>query len=412
MTTDTQARQERQRQKITKRVVDAMASGTTIWDTDLTGFGVRRQVRDPSFILKYSFNGKQRFHTIGQHGPLTVDQARTEAKRLIGLIALGVDPKIPVIAPPAPLTVEELCRRYLEEGPIYKPDKRPSSWTTDQSNITRHIIPVLGRKFAADLQEADVVHFIAAVSRGDTKADEKTGARGRAIVDGGSGTASRSLAVLGAVYTYGMRVGLVRSNPVKGVRPPKGKLPGRFLTEEEWSRLGVALTSLENSGGSGVFLDAIRLLALTGCRRSEITNLTWDEVDLSHGALHLKSSKVGPRSVPLGDHAIDFLSQLATQRNSPWVFPSPRGDGPIVGIQKVWGSVRQAADLNSVRLHDLRHSFASAAVNSGASLYLTGAVLGHRQSQTTQRYAHLRADPLRVVATEATKQIAGAIRRK
>lgn len=403
MTADNQTRQERQRQKITKRVVDAMASGTTIWDTDLTGFGVRRQVRDPSFILKYSFNGKQRFHTIGQHGPLTVDQARTEAKRLIGLIASGVDPKAAPAEKIEAITVKTLCERYLLEGPSFKPDKRASSWSTDQSNIIRHIIPLLGEHLAGEVRESHIIRFIAAVTRGETKADEKTGYRGRAIVDGGKGTAARSLAVLSAAYTYGIRAGLLSENPTKTVKPPKGEAPGRFLSPDEWTRLGQTLSNLEKAGRYKPFLDAIRLLALTGCRRSEITNLKWEEVDLQRGVLNLKTSKVGARSVPVSDQAIALLGEIP--RSNLFVFPSSRGTGPIIGIQKVWGEIRDIAELGQIRLHDLRHSFASQAVNAGASLYMTGALLGHRQSKTTQRYAHLQADPLRAVATEAARGI-------
>ena len=113
--------------------------------------------------------------------------------------------------------------------------------------------------------------------------------------------------------------------------------------------------------------------------------------------------------MPLGDEAIKLIDRLRAETTSEWVFPSPRGTGPIVGVQKVWNEIRIAAGLPTARIHDLRHSFASQAVNSGASLYLTGAILGHRQSSTTQRYAHLQADPVRQVASGAAERISAAL---
>jgi len=202
------------------------------------------------------------------------------------------------------------------------------------------------------------------------------------------------------------------TNPTKNVKAPKGKSPGRFLTRHEWSRLGEALRAFGGDVGANVFVDAINLIALTGCRRCETTRLRWSEVDLEAGLLRLEHSKTGARAVPLGDQAIRLIAGLKRAASSDWVFPSSRGTGPIVGIQKIWNDIRTQADLPTVRLHDLRHSFASQAINGGASLYLTGAILGHRQSSTTQRYAHLQSDPVRSVATTAAESVAQMLDRK
>ncbi|MFZ3327986.1 MAG: tyrosine-type recombinase/integrase [Methylocella sp.] len=403
------------RQKITKRLVDGLAAGQTAWDAEITGFGVRRQRRDASFVLKYSFRGRQRFYTIGRHGIITVEEARTDARRLLGLAASGIDPAIAreeqSLQPPA-LTVGELCASYLKEGPAYKPDKRDSSWYSDRSNINRHIVPLIGQIHVQALDETHVVNFVADVTRGATHCDLKVGHRARAIVKGGKGVAARALAVLSAVYTFGIRKGVVHANPTKNVKPSKGKVPGRFLTKAEWSRLGEAMRSYGGDVGANVFVDAINLLALTGCRRSEITRLRWNEVDLDVGLLRLEHSKTGPRAVPLGDQAINLIAELKRTASSAWVFPSSRGTGPIVGIQKIWNDIRARADLPTVRLHDLRHSFASQAINGGASLFLTGAILGHRQSATTQRYAHLQSDPVRSLATITAENVAQMLDRK
>jgi integrase len=403
-----------QRVRITKRLVDSLRPGQTVWDKELAGFGVRLQRRDPSFVLKYVFRGRQRFYTIGRHGALTVDQARTEARRLLGLVASGVDPSEKVTAETngaRPLTVAQLCERYLAEGPSFKPDKKASSWITDRSNIERHIIPLLGRIPAASLTESEVVVFVAKVVRGETKKDERTGPRGRAIVRGGNGVASRALSVLGAMFSFGVRLGLLPTNPTKNVIAPKGKAPGRFLTGEEWVRLGAAMSEARATMPNAGFIDAVNLIALTGCRKSEICNLTWREVDFAQGFLRLTNSKVGPRAVPLGDDAIALLSSLKETAVGEWVFPSRLGTGPIVGLQKVWTSLRAKAALPSLRIHDLRHSFASEAINSGASLYLTGSVLGHRQAATTQRYAHLQSSPVRAVASSAAARIQAALKK-
>jgi integrase len=401
-----------ERVRITKRVVDALRPGHTIWDKELAGFGVRLQRRDPSFVLKYTIRGRQRFYTIGRHGVFTVEQARTEARRLLGIVASGIDPSDKAVGDlndGHPLTVTQLCQQYLGDGPAFKPDKKNSSWITDRSNIERHIIPVLGSKPAESLSESDVVLFVAKVVRGETQKDERTGPRGRAIVRGGKGVASRTLSVLGAVFSFGIRLGVIATNPTKNVTPPKGKAPGRYLCDEEWARLGAAISGARSSGQNPTFIDAINLIALTGCRKSEICNLTWREVDFAQGFLRLSSSKVGPRAVPLGDEAIALLLHLKKVAASDWVFPTRRGTGPIVGLQKVWNALREEAALPGLRIHDLRHSFASEAINAGASLFLTGSVLGHRQAATTQRYAHLQSSPVRNLASSTAARIQAAL---
>jgi integrase len=173
-------------------------------------------------------------------------------------------------------------------------------------------------------------------------------------------------------------------------------------------KIGIVLEDCRRTGQSA-FIDVIELLALTGCRKSEIARLKWTEVDLAGGFLRLDDSKVGARIVPLGEAAVQFLAARKDAAYSVWVFPSSRGAGPLIGVQKAWSLIRARAELPTLRLHDLRHSFASQAINSGASLYLTGAVLGHRQASTTQRYAHLQASPVRAVASAAAAQIAEAL---
>jgi integrase len=170
-------------------------------------------------------------------------------------------------------------------------------------------------------------------------------------------------------------------------------------------RLADALEGAERKAPPSA-IAAIRLLILTGCRLSEILSLQWEWIDFERGCVVLPDSKTGAKTVPLGAPALRSLAELPHHEGSPYVLPAGRGDGHFVGNQKPWQRIRAGAALNDVRIHDLRHSFASIAVSGGDSLYVVGKVLGHRQSLTTERYAHLKDDPLRGVANRASERIA------
>jgi integrase len=255
-----------------------------------------------------------------------------------------------------------------------------------------------------------VARFQSDVASGRTAADEKTGFRGRAIVKGGKGTAARSLAVLAAMLQFGAGRDLLPSNPARGVKLYKGEKKERFLSEAEVSRLADTLAAMEaehvlNPKAAA----AIRLLLLTGCRKGEILSLRWDFVDFGRGCLCLPDTKAGARTIPLAAPALEILAGLP--RTSEWVLPAAKGNGHYVGLGKAWERVRREAGLNGLRTHDLRHSFASFAVADGATLYLVGKVLGHRQARTTEVYAHLRDDPVRAVADRTAARIAAAMQR-
>ena len=168
---------------------------------------------------------------------------------------------------------------------------------------------------------------------------------------GGQGVASRPLSVLSAVFSFGMRLGLVPTNPTKNVKAPKGAAPGRYLSDEEWARLGAAMTDARAKAQSAGFIDAINLIALTGCRKSEICNLTWSEVDFGQGFLRLSKSKVGPRAVPLGDRGDCAFGELEGAADSEWVFPSRRGDGadcrPPKGVELLARPSRASGSAHS-----------------------------------------------------------------
>lgn len=406
------------RAKITKRTVDAARPGrrdTFLWDTAIPGFGLKvTSAGRKVYVLQYRMGGRgtpvQRY-TIGSHGaPWTPDKAREEAQRLLGQIDARTDPaRVRALARDEP-TIAELCDRYLSDGPAIKPNKKASSWAIDRSNIGRHIKPLLGRKKVGTVARADVERFQQDVAAGKTKTDEKTGPHGRAIVEGGKGTAARSVAVLGAIMSYAVRRGYRADNPVKGIERLKGERRERYLSLSEFSRLGGVLAAAERDGANPAAIAAIRLLLLTGARKSEILGLKWEWVDFERGCLRLPDSKTGAKAIPLGAPALELLASLARIEGSPFVFPAEKGNGHLIGVPKVWQRIRALAGLGDVRLHDLRHSFASFAVASGNSLYLVGKVLGHRQARTTEVYAHVHDDPLRAVADRTAAGIASALK--
>ena len=423
---------EERRANLTKRTLDAAkpaAKDYQIWDTKVRGLGVRVYPSGArGFILQYrNAAGRTRKMALGRYGILTVDQAREKATKLLGAIIDGRDPSQDKRENRHAKTVGELADLYLREGSVEKPNKKLSSWETDRSNIERHIKPLLGPRIARGLTKLDVARFQADVAVGKTAKDEKTGPRGRAIVRGGNGIASRVLSVLSAMMTFGEGRGIVPSNPTKGVEPFRGRKTERFLIDTEVEILGEALVEMEGDGSlPWVASAAIKLLLLTGARRGEILALRWDEVDTDRGFLRLQDSKTGAKVIRLAAAARSLLATLP--RASQWVLPTAKGPGHYVGLPKHWDAVRARANaialaraeregrslkgapsFDDIRLHDLRHSFASFAVQSGGSLFLVGKVLGHTQSRTTERYAHASDEPLLATAELAAQRIARAL---
>jgi integrase len=402
--------------KITKRVVDSTKPGgrdVLVWDAELPGFGLRvKPSGTKSYVLQYrNKEGRSRRLTIGRHGPVTAERARDKALRLLADIAEGADPADGKADARKASTVAELAARYLAEGRIDKPTKKTSSWEADASNLRRHIVPLLGDRLAVALTAADVARFQADVAAGRSAADVRTGPRGRAIVRGGEGTAARSLGTLAAMLEWAVHRGILPANPAKRVRPYKGRKKERFLTVAELGRLGDALAAAEAEGLNPGAVAAIRLLLTTGCRKSEILRLCWEHVDWERGCLRLPDSKTGAKVVPLGAAALEMLASVRERADgSPFVLPSNRGGGHLVGLQKVWVSIRSAAGLRDLRLHDCRHSYASIAVADGAALFTIGKVLGHKQARTTEIYAHLGDDPVRRVADATSRKIAAALK--
>ena len=341
-------------------------------------------------------------------GPLTADKARGLAKLALADVAAGGDPQGGRAASRAEITVGELCDLYLAEGCA---TKKPLTIYTDKGRIERHIKPLLGRKRMSALDRAGVEKFMVDVAAGKTATTEKTGKRGKAVVTGGQGAATRTVALLSSILSFAVARKMRADNPVIGVKKFKSRKSERFLSPAEIGRLGTALEAMEAEGVHPSGLAIIRLLALTGARRDEIAGLKWSEVDFERGALRLEDSKTGQKVLSLSPGAAAILSGVSAVHGSGFVFPAGKirakgdvkgqrtggnvGAGHYKGVAKVWSAARTRAGLADVRLHDLRHTFASFGAGGGFGLPVIGALLGHSNSATTARYAHLADDPVR-----------------
>jgi site-specific recombinase XerD len=388
------------RVKITKRIVDGLGEGRIAWDSDVRGFGVRRQREKKSYLLKARIGGRQRWITIGEHGsPWTPETARHEAQRLWGEIRCGVDIAGLRDRRRVRPAMAELCERYLADHA--RLHKKPSSLHMDERNIQNHVIPLLGRRAVEDVTRADIDEFKNAVTRGTHLVNDgrkRTGYRGGAVTAGGPGVANRCLALLSKIFNLAERwqIRPNGSNPVRHIAKHAENRKERYLSNAEFDRLAAVLRSAERSGTESPFVvAAIRLLILTGARLSEVLTLKWDHVRLDQAALWLPDSKTGRKTIYLSSQAIEIIKAIPRVAGNPYVIVGLKKDCCLKNLQKPWGRIRKTAGLSDVRIHDLRHSFASVAVASGMSLPIIGKLLGHTKSITTERYSHLAADPLR-----------------
>lgn len=409
--------------KLTKRYVDALRvveQDTFYWDTDLRGFGLKlTPTGRKSYVVQYRVMGRDRQSvrmTIGSHGKITPDEARKSAKRCLGQAEEGIDPAEAKRAAKKDVTITELCDLYLSEGVA---TKSATTVLRDRSRIERHIKPLIGKKRLGLLERADIERMQSDIATGKTARDEKTETkRGRSIVRGGEGAAREAVVLLSSILGFAVNRRLRSDNPALGVKKFRAHKRERFLSPKELASLGAALTEFEESGGSPFGAAAIRLLILTGARKSEILSLRWSWVDWDRSCLRLPESKTGERVISLGVAALQELQAIQSNLSdglSPWVIQgkasveSAKEPKCFVGLQKVWERVRTIAELPDVRLHDLRHSFASVGASGGDSLYIVGKLLGHKQAHTTQRYAHLADDPVKAAADRISNQIQAAM---
>jgi integrase len=406
--------------KITKRAVDAAESQSATYlvrDSELKGFVL---VVTPGGAKSYSIDYRTRSGrgspkrrlTIGKHGsPWTPETARSEARRLLAEVAAGRDPAAARREDRNALTFGELVDLYLAEGAGHK---KASTLKADGGRIEHHLRPVLGKLRADRVGRAEIERMRNAVAAGKTAMKLTIGEKRRpgSVAVGGKGAAAQCVALVSSIYAFAIGRGVCVDNPARGVKKAPVRKLERFLSEAEIARLGEVLDAEAQKSGNPYPSAAIRLLLLTGCRKSEITNLRWDHVDYERECLRLPDSKTGAKIVYLNAPARKVLHELPRMAHSLQVIPAMRGDNARPAIDKVWSRARSAAALTDVRLHDLRHSFASVGVAGGLSLPIIGALLGHKHSATTARYAHLSADPLRAANDAVGARIAAAMSRR
>ena len=380
--------------KLIKRTVDAAPikeRDYVLWDDALPRFGLRvRSSGTKTYVVQYRAKGRTRHVTVGRHGVLTPDQARRAALTLLAEVERGGDPSRERAAARRASTVAELCDRYLEEHARVR--KKPRSVTEDERLIESFILKAIGPRKIREVERADIYRI-------------------RKKLSGTPYQANRVLSLLSKMFNLAERWNLRPdgTNPVRHVERFTERKRDRFLSEEEMAHLGTALDELGRQGRvSEAAVAAIRLLIFTGCRVAEILTLRWENVDFDGRRLRLTDSKTGPKVVPLNTPALEVLANL-DRCAGPWVVVGRKAGAPLVNLARPWQRLCEKADLEDVRLHDLRHSFASVGAGSGQTLLVIGALLGHTQSATTQRYAHLSDDPIRAASEAIGSRIAAAM---
>ena len=365
---------------ISRRTVEALKveKDTIFWDSELAGFGVRvHPTGRKVYIVQTRADGKAAKRvTVGKHGVITPEEARRRAALIVARIKAGKDPipePMAVKLAEGP-TVGELAEHYLEKHVAVR--CKPKTESMYRLIVAKYILPELGKRPALAIGHKEVTELHHALSAKPVMANH--------VIE-----------LLSRIYNLAEDRGQIpeMSNPCRLVAKNRERKRERFLTEEEFRRLGRVLDEAETCKGVSVHaVAAMRLLLLTGCRKGEILNLRWDQVDLEAGELRLPDTKTGARMVPLTPTAIDVLAGIDRVPRSSWVFTGAKPDRRLSQLTTYWHRVRAWAGVEDVRIHDLRHSFASRALALGESLTMIGRLLGHTDVGSTARYAHLARD--------------------
>ncbi|MYG67601.1 MAG: tyrosine-type recombinase/integrase [Gammaproteobacteria bacterium] len=394
--------------KISGRTVSALEveKDTVFWDSELSGFGVRvYPTGSKYYVVQTRAGGKPgKRVTVGRHGVITADEARRRAALIISRIKAGEKPVAEPLDSVDPMdsrkavtedcpTIAELASEWLEKH--VEPRCKPKTREMYRLLVEKHLVPAFGKMPALSVDRAMVAEFHHGMRKTPVMANQAVNALSRIW----------RLAEDDGQLPEGM-------NPCRLIVKYKKRKRERFLSEEEFHRLGKALAEAENRGIAIHAVAAIRLLLLTGCRKNEILTLKWNEVDLESGTLKLSDSKTGSRTVPLSPEAVEVLAGIPRMSGNPWVIPGKAEGKPMKNLWTSWRSICGRAGIEDMRIHDCRHSFASRALALGESLPAIGKLLGHSQVETTARYAHLAQDSVREAAERISDSIAAEVFRR
>ena len=381
--------------KLTKRVAEGAAAAETeytIWDDEIPGFGLRVLPSGRrNYMIQYRVGTRTRRMTLGPHGILTAEQARTMAMTELARVRQGADPAADRQARREAITVRELAERFDKEHIALR--IKSSTAKEYRRNLDRFILPALGRLRVEEVTRADIAKFHHDLRHIPYQAN-------------------RCIEVVSKMFNLAEMWGLRAdgTNPRKHIKKYPEEKRERFLSAAEMRRTGEVLAEMEIENIElPSAIAAARLLMLTGCRLNEIMTLKWAYVDTEAPALRLPDSKTGAKIVHLGKAALDVLRAIHRIDGNPWVITGAKAGARLADLQPFWQRVRARAGIKDVRIHDLRHTFASVAVASGQGLPMIGKLLGHTQVQTTARYAHLAADPVRAAADQVSSGIAQAL---
>lgn len=378
--------------RLTKTLLDGLTPGdkdVTLWDSLLTGFGVRRRPGNPhkTFYVQYRLpTGQQRKRRVGTYGVLTVEEARQQARDWLSQVARGIDP-VQVVTHRH--TVADLATRFLVEHVLRQ--TKPFTQRNVRLLLRRHILPALAQQDvrAVTPQTLQALH---------------------ATMHATPYQANRVKAVLSKMFMVAERWGWrdLGTNPARGIQAYREYARERYLTPEELERLWRALAQADQARTHHWrFTCGIRLLLLTGARVGEILGLEWSLIDWRRGHARLRDSKTGPKTLYLASEALEVLQSLPRTIDNPYVLPGAKMGQHYGGLGMTWGRFRRTVGLDEVRLHDLRHTYAAVAIEAGMSLPQVGKLLGHKKAQSTERYAHVRD----VVAHAAAAQTGAALAR-
>lgn len=377
--------------KLNKRIVDALDARDKdyfVWDETLPGFGVRVLPSGrKSFLIQYrDASGRTRRKGLGRYGTVTAEEAKTEARGLLSSVARGKNPAEEARRKKGAPTVTELCERFMTD---YVPTHCKESTEKEYRRcVDLFIKPAFGSIQAEEVERSHI-------------ADLHHKHRDKPY------QANRTLGVLSVMFNQAEVWDIRRdgSNPCRHVKKYEEKKRERYLSPDEFKRLGKTLIKMEAEGvESKSAINCIRLLILTGARLGEIQTLKWEYI--KGNSAWLPDSKTGAKQVYLGPTALEMLKAVKRLPDNPYVITGKLKGSHLTDMQKPWRRIRKAAELEDVRIHDLRHSFASSAVGLGESLPMIGKLLGHYQVQTTARYAHLADDPMQHAAERVSDELA------